>query len=694
MLGSFNVISGNVHGGIELEGLGSNLVAGNLIGTDITGIVALGNGGDGVVVSGAGSNTIGGTASGAGNLISANSGAGVSISAGGSGGNGVFGNVIGTDIGESLALGNTGSGIVISGAHGNSIGSAAGSGGNRIAGNQKDGLDILEGSFANIVVANTIGGTSGESASAVIGNAGQGILIQDAADNTIGTAPTQLTPLGTPAQLGPGANQVVGNGGDGIFVSITGISDGSDVIIGNLVARNSHNGIHVHGDISGDQGMPQISDNFIGTTLDGTSTYDVEADDQPQGNGLSGILLESTTWELNPPEVVAETISGNVISNNGLSGVTVQGVDSLPATTHVLIEDNLIGTDTTGENISTASSANSTLPFGNVLDGIQLDDVSGVTIGGPVSAGSVSLALADSGGNLIAGNVGQGIELNDASSNTIGGNLIGVVLSANGQQVEAVDTHGDNAGNLTDGIFLLNSVGDVIQGNLVSNNRGYGLHAVDDLLPRGTAAIDLLIAGNFIGTNNDGSSVLGLGNGADGVFLDTVGQVTVGGAAGLGNVIAGNLADGVDVLQSSAVLIAGNAIGTDAQGFSIPGNPTSDLGNASDGIFINESSQVTVGGITTGAGNTISGNHASGVFISGTVAVSGGGTSSSQNVIQGNRIGIGQGSQGQITAVPNAVAGIILSNADSNTIGGSSPGDANVISGNSRSTASSWSTTP
>ena len=686
--GRFNVISGNVQGGIELGGQGSNLVAGNLIGTDISGTVALGNGGDGIDVVGTASNTIGGTASGAGNLISANARDGISISAGASGGNDVFGNVIGTDINATQALGNAGSGIVISGAQNNAIGSPVGSGGNRIAGNQKDGVDILAGSAANTVVANTIGGTAGESASAVIGNAGVGILIRDADDNTIGSAPapTDFTPLGTPNKLGPGANQVVGNGGDGIFVSITGISDGSNTITGNLVARNSHNGIHLYGNMSGVQGFPEISDNFIGTTLDGTNTYDATANDQPQGNGLSGILLDSTGYLLNPPQTTAATISGNVVSNNGLSGVTVQSVGNSPTIALILIQDNLIGTDKSGEYVTTISSTNSALPFGNVLDGIDLNRVSGVTIGGTASGGPVGLALGASGGNLVAGNVGQGIQLDDAASNTISGNLVGVVLNATGQQVAATDAQGNNAGNLSDGIFVLNSLGDAILGNLVSNNRGDGIHAITDSGQTSTEpllaqSINLSIAGNFIGTNNDGTSTVGLGNGSDGVFLDSVDQVTIGGTTGGENVVSGNHANGIDLLQSSGILIEGNDIGTDSQGFSLPGDTALDLGNAADGIFINQSNRVMIGGIAAGTGNTISGNHASGVFISGTVSNSGSGTTSDQNVIEGNWIGVGR-RQGQTVAVPNAVAGIILSNADSNTIGGVS-GAGNVVSGNS-----------
>jgi Right handed beta helix region len=683
--GTFNVISGNGAGGVELEGQGSNLVAGNLIGTDVTGQEAIRNDGDGIDLIDTAPNTIGGTAADAGNLISANLGAGVSISGAGAAGNDVFGNIIGTNLGETLALGNTGSGIVIDGSSKNLIGSATGSGGNLIAGNLGDGLDILADSSATTVVGNTIGGTAGESASALIGNAGTGILIQDSPDNTIGAAPTQLTAIGTPEQLSALANQVVGNGTDGIFVNISNTVtaaqwSAANTISGNLVARNSHNGIHLRGDLSGDLSLAEISDNLIGTTLDGSSTYDTNANNQPQGNGSSGILLESSSANPAPINGVAATVSGNVISNNGLSGVTVQSAISSSATASILVQDNLIGTDNTGQNVSALSSTSSVLPFGNVQGGIALNNVTGATIGGPASGGSISLALATSGGNLIAGNLGRGIALAGAAADTISANLIGVVLSQSGGQVvvASADPQKQNAGNLSDGIFVLNSVGDMIQGNLVSNNRGYGVHAFANA---GQAAIDLLIAGNFIGTNQDGSSAVGLGNGADGVFLDAVSQVTVGGTASLGNVISGNSGDGVDVLEASAILIAGNEIGTNAAGFSAPGSATGDLGNGSNGIFINQSQFVTVGGTTSGAGNTISGNHASGLFISGTVSESGA-LASSHNLVEGNWIGIGEGTSGP-TRVANAVAGIILSNSNVNTIGGSVAGSHNVVSGNS-----------
>ena len=143
-----NVISGNAANGVHIQGSGTerNLVAGNFIGTDITGTVALPNAIDGVLISdGASGNTIGGTNTGAGNLISGNNFAGVRLFGGATRDNLVQGNLIGTDLSGTLALGNTNGGVIIDGNTGNMIGGTADGAGNTIAFNGGDGVRIGSG---------------------------------------------------------------------------------------------------------------------------------------------------------------------------------------------------------------------------------------------------------------------------------------------------------------------------------------------------------------------------------------------------------------------------------------------------------------------------------------------------------------------------------------------------------------------
>ena len=92
-----NVISGNNQTGILLwDGASANVIQGNFIGTDITGATPLANGAGvkvGDNVGTASTNTIGGLAAGAGNLIAFNTTTGVSVAQGNTN-NGILGNSI------------------------------------------------------------------------------------------------------------------------------------------------------------------------------------------------------------------------------------------------------------------------------------------------------------------------------------------------------------------------------------------------------------------------------------------------------------------------------------------------------------------------------------------------------------------------------------------------------------------------
>ena len=88
------------------------MVEGNYIGTDVTGSQKLGNNANGIdLFANASGNTIGGTSAGAGNVIANNNGQGIEIFGGGSPNNTIVGNMIGTDATGTVAMGNNGWGV-------------------------------------------------------------------------------------------------------------------------------------------------------------------------------------------------------------------------------------------------------------------------------------------------------------------------------------------------------------------------------------------------------------------------------------------------------------------------------------------------------------------------------------------------------------------------------------------------------
>jgi parallel beta-helix repeat protein len=110
--GAGNLISGNGQYGIRLLGGGGNRVQGNFIGTDITGTLPLGNGNFGVAIEQGVNNLIGGPEVSARNVICAN-GTGVRLAVFQ---NTAQGNLIGTDVTGMLPLGN-GVGLLVVGSN-------------------------------------------------------------------------------------------------------------------------------------------------------------------------------------------------------------------------------------------------------------------------------------------------------------------------------------------------------------------------------------------------------------------------------------------------------------------------------------------------------------------------------------------------------------------------------------------------
>src|SRR5207237_10553748 len=158
-----NVISGNGNGVLLLTGATGNGVAGNFIGTNMGGTVAIPNG-NGIYISGAPANTIGGISSDARNVISGNSSFGIAIrnSDGSTGGNDILGNFIGTAASGSTPLPNGADGISIDNVPNTTIGRSTPipgtAGGNLISGNNANGVQITgPGGVGTLIQGHLIG---------------------------------------------------------------------------------------------------------------------------------------------------------------------------------------------------------------------------------------------------------------------------------------------------------------------------------------------------------------------------------------------------------------------------------------------------------------------------------------------------------------------------------------------------------
>ena len=151
------VISNFWSNGIEIDSLGTNEIYGNFIGTDVTGLAAAANWGDGIRVRTDG-NQIGSSTAGDPNLISGNWGAGIALTGSGATDNRIYNNYIGTDRTGMAALGNGSRGVSITTqAASNAIGGPGGNG-NVISGNTGHGISIQSsGSSSNVVQGNRIG---------------------------------------------------------------------------------------------------------------------------------------------------------------------------------------------------------------------------------------------------------------------------------------------------------------------------------------------------------------------------------------------------------------------------------------------------------------------------------------------------------------------------------------------------------
>src|SRR5262249_42122711 len=154
--GAGNVVSGNQTYGIDVVNSTLTTIQGNNVGTDATGIAALGNGSIGILDLFSSNNTIGGTIPAAANVIMANGyvypGSGVQLSGTG---DVLEGNYIGTNALGLAGFGNNTDGVLVTGSN-NTIGGTIPGAGNVIDQNNGAGVDVTGGATGNRIQGNAI----------------------------------------------------------------------------------------------------------------------------------------------------------------------------------------------------------------------------------------------------------------------------------------------------------------------------------------------------------------------------------------------------------------------------------------------------------------------------------------------------------------------------------------------------------
>jgi len=744
-----NIISGNGQG-VVIANVSGIIVAGNYIGTDVTGMLALGNG-DGIIANAGtyGIRLIGTNGDGLNddaerNIISGNGGAGISI---GSPGPIVAGNYIGTDVSGTNPLGNEGLGIFLGPDFAGQITNGQITE-NLISANGLSGIRINN-SSGNIVAGNLIG--TDLSGTESLGNGENGILLNqdDYSDNVIGGSMEDANIIAFNTEngivlFGDGQNNsirfnsIYGNGGVGIDLGgYYGVTL-NDLLDGDLGANGLQNFPVIHSAVF--DGTNSTINGTINSSINTTFTIDLyknttgDLSGYGEGETYLGTTMSMTdvngdgTWTL----VVAEDVTGMILSstatdpngNTSEFSAIFESISNQPPTDILLSNNNVDENSPMGTIIGILSATDpdvgETFTFGEVLDPDSKFSVVGneLRVDGTLdfettTNHNITIRVTDSGSltfdKIFAITVNDlldppfvVINLNDSGPGSLrqiiinatgypGSDIITFSVSGTINILSQLPTLNDASGGTTidgttapgyagtpvvilnglstiDGLYIT-SANNEVRGLQISSCN-YGIHI------RGTTAFSNVIAGNYIGTDG----IVAVPNDI-GIYIDDAVNNRIG-TDGDGvndeeerNVISGNSIYGVNIYGSyigaSGNIIAGNYIGTDATG-------TVALGNTA-GIWLSVADNNIIGTNGDGLGdflegNIISGNTGYGIQLN----------SSNGNVIAGNFIGV------DVTGantVGNNLEGVIIGEGSFNRIGtdGNGIADAderNVISGN------------
>ncbi|MDT5261167.1 MAG: hypothetical protein QOC61_171, partial [Acidobacteriota bacterium] len=430
-----------------------------------------------------------------------------------------------------------------------------------------------------------------------------------------------------------------GNGSDGVYAE-----NSTDVLIGgvgagarNIIAGNGRFGVYC---LAGSSGT-QIVNNYFGTDATGTTKLP---------NGSHTIYLENSG---------GANVNGNVVSNSGAGGIVLLNSPS------TAIHANRVGLDAAGtaampnggDGVFVQNSPNVVIGSAHpndrniiansgrfgiyILDGSTGAKVQGNYVGTDATGadampnGSHGVYLENSGAALVTSNVvancrAGGVVLLNAADSVVKANLVG--LSADGA------TAMPNGG---DGVFVQRSPNVVVGSmhpndrNVIANSGRFGVYILD-----GSSGVK--VEGNRIGT--DAAGAARMPNGSHDLLFENSGGASIG-----SNLLSNSGAAGLVLVGSGGSNVYGNFIGTDAAG-------TAAMPNGGDGVFVQNSPDVTIGSAHPNDRNVVANSGHHGIYVL---------DGSARTKVQGNFVGTDAAGA---TKMSSGVEGIRVDNTDAASV--------------------------
>ncbi|MDD2240851.1 MAG: hypothetical protein PHI93_09360 [Kiritimatiellae bacterium] len=339
------------------------------------------------------------------------------------------------------------------------------------------------------------------------------------------------------------------NGGNGLGIyNTTNVVIGGEVDAVNVFSGNAKCGVLATNFYGYTNGLV-IQQALAGVSADGMAAIPNQQD---------GVRIDDI-----PNNMIGGPGAGNLLAGNLGAGLRLVGTQCV----NNVLAGNLVGVNALG---------NAALP--NQGDGVVLENVPGIVIGG-----------GEGSGNVCSGNAGAGLRIH--GDHASGGLVVGNIFGLNATGAAAVPNG--------HGLIICDASATLITNNVISGNTGNGV-IVSNSAPPYSAAMNNQIINNLIGTDLTGATPLG--NGDNGVLLSYVTFAH----AGPGNLIAANGDDGIEVwgMASHDNFIQGNQIG----GSSL-------LGNGSHGVQLHGGDANRVGGTNAWQVNGISYNGIHGVAV-------------------------------------------------------------------------------